>query len=136
MFTVLVCRSCCCGRASKHPEIDHDWQLRVLSEAIDGQRGARLRRVGCLDVCSQSNVIVVRDRRPEVAANERTQWFGGINTTELTEVFCAWLHVGGPSEPTPEILRRHRFAGPSFDVPADLRDEDCDRRKYLPIAGS
>lgn len=134
MFTVLVCRACCCGRPSKHPEIDHDEQLRLLMQAISSWPGARLRTVGCLDVCSQSNVIVVRDRRPETQPRERSQWFGGIVSDELTSAFCRWLREGGPTVATPAVLAARRFSGPSPDVPADLRDEDCDRpRRRLPL---
>ena len=134
MFTVLVCRACCCGRSSKHPHIDHDEQVRLLARAIADWPGARLREVGCLDVCSQSNVIVVRDRRAETAPGDRSQWFGGIVTDELTDAFCNWLREGGPTIATPNLLALQRFRGPSPDVPSDLRDEDCDRpRRHLPL---
>ncbi len=137
MFTILVCRACCCGRPSKHPHLDHDEQVRLLGESISGWPGARLREVGCLDVCSQSNVIVVRDRRPETAPGSRSTWFGGIVTDELTVVLCDWLRSGGPASTTPALLNAQRFAGPSPDVPADLRDEDCDRpRRRIPLLDS
>lgn len=125
MFTVLVCRACCCGRPSKHPHIDHDEQVRLLADAVETWPGARLREVGCLDVCSQSNVIVVRDRQPETMARSRSMWFGGIVTDELTTALCDWLRAGGPTIATPDLLAAQLFGGPSPDVPADLRDEDC-----------
>jgi hypothetical protein len=134
MFTVLVCRDCCCGRSSKHPQIDHDAQLQALTDVIADWPGARLRRVGCLNVCSRSNVIVVRDRRPEIPSGSRSQWFGAIVTNELTGAFCDWLRDGGPAVAAPSLLLAQRFAGPSLDVPADLRDEDCDRpRRRIPV---
>jgi hypothetical protein len=114
--TVLVCRACCCGTA-KHAGFDHDAQLERIRAAAAGIDGARVRVVGCLDVCSRSNVVV------------------GIVTEASTTALCDWLAAGGPATPRPATLDAHVFLGPHVDVPADLRDEDCDRpRRRLPVA--
>lgn len=133
MFTVLVCRACCCGTA-KHPGFDHDAQIDRISAAIAGQPGARVRIVGCLDVCSRSNVIVVRDRRPESDPNRRATWLGRIVDDASTDALCAWLADGGPASSLPSSLVAHRFDGPHRDVPRDLREEDADQpRRLLPL---
>ena len=62
-LTILVCRGCCCGTAQKHPDVDHEAQLRVLEAAAAKTAGARVRAVDCVDECSRSNVIVVRQWR-------------------------------------------------------------------------
>ncbi|MCW2506633.1 MAG: hypothetical protein JWO79_4917, partial [Actinomycetia bacterium] len=51
---VTVCRGCCCGTERKHPGIDHDGLLAALAEV-----GA-VRVSDCLDVCEDSNVVVVQ----------------------------------------------------------------------------
>ncbi|MFY1632080.1 hypothetical protein ACN27F_02145 [Solwaraspora sp. WMMB335] len=52
---VTVCRGCCCGTSRKHPDVDHDGQLRALRAS-----GARVRVVDCLNTCERSNVVVVQ----------------------------------------------------------------------------
>lgn len=134
--TVLVCRACCCGTA-KHAGFDHDAQLERIRAAAAGIDGARVRVVGCLDVCSRSNVVVVRDRRVGLDASRRSTWLGGIVTEASTTALCDWLAAGGPATPMPATLDAHVFLGPHVDVPADLRDEDCDRpRRRLPVASA
>lgn len=56
---IVVCRGCCCGTTRKHPDTDHGRQLAMLAEAVAAIPGARLRTVGCLDLCRSSNVIAV-----------------------------------------------------------------------------
>lgn len=126
-FTVLVCRACCCGRASKHPEIDHDLQVEQIRAAVALLADARFRVVDCLDVCARSNVVVIRDRRLETAPERRSLWLGGITTDSLTVALCDWIATGGPASALPFALTALRFPGPAKDVPAALQDEDCDR---------
>lgn len=136
MFTVLVCRACCCGTA-KHPGFDHDAQLARIADAASTTPGARFRVVGCLDVCSRSNVVVVRDRRPGVAAARRSTWLGGLANDASTTELCTWLASGGPVVEMPDALLDRVFLGPHVDVPADLRDEDCDRpRRRIAVSGA
>jgi hypothetical protein len=135
-FTVLVCRACCCGRETKHPEIDHEQQLERLQAAVHCVAGARLRVVDCLDVCTKSNVVVIRDRRPNIASESRSTWLGGIVTDAMTNTLCEWIEDGGPIHALPTTLKDQIFFGPSKDVPRDLQDEDCDRkpRRRIPVS--
>ena len=96
--TILVCRDCCCGNARKHPEVDHDAHLERLEEAVQDMGGARLLVTRCLDVCSHSNVVVVRTRAGE---KQRSLWFGEIISRRRIEALCAWLRAGGLRTATP-----------------------------------
>jgi hypothetical protein len=120
MVAVLVCRGSSCG-TPKHPFTDHDGQLATISEAVQGVPSAELRVVDCLDSCSRSNVIVIRDQRPGVAPAQRSTWLGNMLTDELTSTLCAWLTEGGPITNVPAELRPQIFFGPYVDVPANLR---------------
>lgn len=113
VFSVLVCRACCCGRPSKHPGIDHDAQVDAIRDAVTSTVGARCRTVDCLDVCSRSNVVVIRDRRPE-ASGLSALWLGDITSDDLTDALCAWLSAGAHRASVPELLRARIFDGPTF----------------------
>ena len=121
MFSVLVCRACCCGRPSKHPGIDHDAQVDAIRHAVASTNGARCRIVDCLDVCSRSNVVVIRDRRPE-ASGLSALWLGGVTTDNLTAELCMWLSAGAHRASLPELLRTHIFDGPATRL-AELDDD-------------
>ena len=124
MFSVLVCRSCCCGRPSKHPGIDHDAQVEAIRRAVMATSNARCRTVDCLDVCSRSNVVVVRDRRPE-ASELSALWLGDITTDELTASLCTWLGEGAHRSSVPELLRARIFDGPMTRLAELDTDDDC-----------
>jgi hypothetical protein len=98
--TVLVCRGCCCGTAEKHPDVDHDAQLRALAAAA-AAGSVRLRVTDCLGYCDRSNVAVVR------VGAERL-WFGNLLDGAAVAPLATWLAAGAPSPP-PGDLDAHRF---------------------------
>jgi (2Fe-2S) ferredoxin len=91
---VTVCRDCCCGSASKHPTLDHDRQLDRLRQALPGSH--RVRTSTCLDVCDQSNVIVVHPTPAARRAGARPVWFGLVLDNGVTDDIAAWISAGGP----------------------------------------
>ena len=97
-FSVLVCRGCCCGTSRKHPDVDHDAQVAVLSSgALRG--GGRCRVVDCLDECSASNVVVVRrhDGHPAI-------WLGGVLSADDTAAVAEWLAAGARVSSMPAVV--------------------------------
>jgi (2Fe-2S) ferredoxin len=114
--TVTVCRGCCCGRAEKNPGTDHAGQLAALRERLGRER---VRISECLDVCEQSNVIVVSPAPAGRANGGRPVWLGLIHDADAVADIADWVQAGGPglAEP-PEILDLYRFA-PSRRVRAE-----------------
>lgn len=88
---VLVCRGCCCGSGSKHPDVDHDALLDTLLAGADDR--VRVRVVDCLDECGDSNVVLVRDftagRRPS------DTWLGGVLDGSSADAVVRWAAEGG-----------------------------------------
>ncbi|MEM9201277.1 MAG: hypothetical protein AAGC53_06445 [Actinomycetota bacterium] len=112
--SVLVCRGCCCGSATKLPDIDHDAQVGDLRAAAEDV-GARFHVVDCLGPCSEKNVVVVRD-------GSQRHWLGGIGNAE-TPLVAEWLEA--VDEPLPGDLASHLFAAPG----------ERSRRRLLPERG-
>lgn len=113
---VLLCRDCCCGRESKHPDVDHAAQRAAL-EALDDQAGRRgprirVRVVECLDECERSNVVVVRDFTTQRSAGRRPTdvWLGGVLDRDATREVVAWVREGGP---VPRSLASYVLRGKS-----------------------
>ena len=106
--TVTLCRGCCCG-TDKHPDADHEGQLRQLLDGL-GTR-ARVRTTGCLDSCDYSNVFIVQPSVRGRAMGGRPSWLRQVLTPELTEAVISWVKAGGPgvAEP-PTVLRNHQLA--------------------------
>jgi (2Fe-2S) ferredoxin len=113
---VTVCRGCCCGRAEKNPGTDHTGQLAALRERLGA---GRVRVSDCLDVCEQSNVIVVSPAPAGRANGGRPVWLGLVHDADAVADIADWVQAGGPGlvEP-PEILDLYRFA-PSRRVRAE-----------------
>lgn len=114
--TVTVCRGCCCGRVEKNPGVDHAAQLATLRERLGA---ARVRVSDCLDVCEQSNVIVVSPAPDARASGERPVWLGLVHDHDAVTDIADWVQAGGPgvAEP-PALLDLHRFS-PSRRVRAE-----------------
>ncbi|WP_031078094.1 hypothetical protein [Streptomyces sp. NRRL WC-3742] len=100
--TVTVCRGCCCGTEAKHPGVDHQGQYERLRTAV-GSAG-RVRAVGCLDVCTQSNVVVVGPSSEGRAAGGRPVWLGFVIAEDMIDEIAAWVHAGGPGLADPPGL--------------------------------
>ncbi|MFE4519283.1 (2Fe-2S) ferredoxin domain-containing protein [Kitasatospora sp. NPDC056783] len=100
--TVTVCRGCCCGTEAKHPGVDHAGQYERLRTAV-GSAG-RVRAVTCLDVCTQSNVVVVGPSAEGRAAGGRPVWLGFVLMDEMIDDIAAWVRAGGPGLADPPGL--------------------------------
>lgn len=101
--TITVCRDCCCGSPRKHPSVDHDGQLGSLRDALEPEH--RVRTSLCLDVCAQSNVIVVQPTPRARRAGARPVWFGLILDDEVLTDLTTWIDEGGPGvADIPDIL--------------------------------
>ncbi|MDH6704018.1 MULTISPECIES: (2Fe-2S) ferredoxin domain-containing protein [unclassified Kitasatospora] len=100
--TVTVCRGCCCGTEAKHPGVDHAGQYERLRAAV-GTAG-RVRAVKCLDVCTQSNVVVVGPSGEGRAAGGRPVWLGFVLADDMIDEIAAWVHAGGPGLADPPGL--------------------------------
>jgi hypothetical protein len=98
--TVTVCRGCCCGSSVKHPQVDHEGALAVLTGAAETSGCGVVRVVNCLDECERSNVVALRRREP---AGTETIWLGPLNDPSGVAVLGDWLRDGA-SGPLPERL--------------------------------
>ncbi len=103
---VTVCRGCCCGTASKHPDVDHSGQLDQLRVRLGA---ASLVRVSdCLDSCDHSNVIVVTPSPAGRRAGAGLVWLGEVIDRESTAALADWVAAGGPGvcDPPADLTRR------------------------------
>ncbi|MFD1364221.1 hypothetical protein [Actinoplanes sichuanensis] len=91
---MTVCRDCCCGSRTKHPAVDHDAQLGDLRAALEPDH--RVRTSLCLDVCSQSNVMVVQPSPAARRQGARPVWFGLVLDDAVVDDLVAWIRAGGP----------------------------------------
>jgi predicted metal-binding protein len=106
--TVLVCRGCCCGTIQKHPDVDHDAQVRTLEQAAAATTGITVRAVSCMEECSRSNVVVVRCHG--AGANRTTYWLGEMLHERKTDLLAAWIARGGArTAPLPMGLALSQF---------------------------
>jgi hypothetical protein len=92
--TVTVCRGCCCGRPEKNPAVDHTGQLDRLRQSLDITTQIRL--TDCLDVCEQSNVIVVQPSAKGRASGGRPVWLGLVHDLDAIDDIITWITAGGP----------------------------------------
>ncbi|MEU8238177.1 hypothetical protein AB0C07_08030 [Actinoplanes missouriensis] len=100
---MTVCRDCCCGSPRKHPSTDHDVQLGTLRASLEPHHRVRVSQ--CLDVCDQSNVIVVQPDPAARRAGARPVWFGLVHDDAVLDDLMTWVRAGGPgAAPIPPIL--------------------------------
>jgi len=92
--TVTVCRDCCCGSLSKHPAVDHDAQVDRLRTELGTAH--RVRTSLCLDVCAQSNVLVVQPAPEARRQGARPVWFGLVLDDLVLGDIVGWVRSGGP----------------------------------------
>ena len=102
--TVTVCRDCCCGSTTKHPDVDHDGQLQALRDGVAGY--GRVVVSQCLLACDRSNVMVVTPSTTARRAGASSVWLAGVSTGEHVAALTDWILAGGPSAfAVPEALR-------------------------------
>ncbi|ROP30836.1 hypothetical protein EDD30_3700 [Couchioplanes caeruleus] len=92
--TLTVCRDCCCGSRVKHPAVDHAAQVDRLRELLPAAH--RVRTSLCLDVCAQSNVMVVQPARTARRQGARPVWFGLVLDDAIVTDIADWVRAGGP----------------------------------------
>ncbi|RGC66979.1 hypothetical protein C5N14_21220 [Micromonospora sp. MW-13] len=110
--TVTVCRDCCCGSTTKHPEVDHDAQFRALERALSPPHQVRASR--CLDRCTQSNVIVVHPTPQARRGGARPVWFGLVVDDQVTTDIADWVQAGGPGHaPLSDLLALSVITAPT-----------------------
>ncbi|MFT7837111.1 hypothetical protein Q5530_13275 [Saccharothrix sp. BKS2] len=107
---VTVCRGCCCGTTRKHPQVDHDGQVRVLREALDGT--AEVRLSDCLDACAHSNLLVVHPSPAARAAGAKPLWLGRVLDDRALREVIDWISGGGPGVVPPPASLRDRVVTP------------------------
>lgn len=97
-FRVLLCDGCCCGTERKHPDVDHAAQRSRLGHAAR-QGGGSVRTTGCLDRCSESNVVVVR------RSDGPTTWLGRVLDQDAERAVATWLAGGADPAAMPIAVR-------------------------------
>ncbi len=107
--SVTVCRGCCCGSLTKHPDLDHRAQLERIRAGV-GSSG-RVRVSDCLDACERSNVMVVTPSAAGRLAGGRPVWLGEVLDDDAADDVITWVASGGPgvSEP-PNVLDLYAFS--------------------------
>ncbi|MFC3990076.1 hypothetical protein [Actinoplanes siamensis] len=91
---MTVCRDCCCGNPGKHPAVDHDAQIERLRSALGPAH--RVRTSLCLDVCAQSNVLVVQPAPEARRRGARPVWFGLVLDDVVLDDIAGYVRAGGP----------------------------------------
>jgi (2Fe-2S) ferredoxin len=101
--TVTVCRGCCCGTPGKHPDVDHARQLSRLRAGVT--TAGRVRVSGCLDLCEDSNVVVVCPSAAGRRTGARAVWLVDILEDQLVTDIVEWVGAGGPgmADPPPRL---------------------------------
>jgi (2Fe-2S) ferredoxin len=97
-FRVLLCDGCCCGTERKHPDVDHAAQRSRLGHAAR-RGGGSVRTTGCLDRCSESNVIVVR------RSDGPTTWLGRVLDQDAERAVAVWLSAGADPDTMSDIVQ-------------------------------
>lgn len=110
--TVTVCRDCCCGTTSKHPDVDHDGQLATLRAGVEGH--GRVVVSACLLACERSNVVVVGPTPEQRRAGVKPVWLSQVLAEWETAAVVEWVRAGGPGvAPLPLELVGKTDAEPS-----------------------
>jgi hypothetical protein len=91
---VRVCRDCCCGSVTKHPDVDHDALLDRLEASTQG--AALVDATTCLLACESSNVVVVQPGPHARRAGARSVWLREVLGAEVVDAIAGWVCAGGP----------------------------------------
>ncbi len=91
---VTICRGCCCGSSRKHPDVDHDEQVRRLRREL----GCGVVRVSpeCLGHCENSNLMVVLPSRLGRLFGGRPTWIGQVLDEQMLTALAGWITAAGP----------------------------------------
>ncbi|MDF9816920.1 (2Fe-2S) ferredoxin domain-containing protein [Streptomyces sp. SPB162] len=117
--TLVVCRGCCCGNASKHPGTDHQRQLDRLSAAAAASGGRlALRTTDCLGPCDQANIVVVQPSAAGRRKGGRAVWIGFATDDGSTDDILAWVASGGPGETDPPATLALQIVTPRRATPS------------------
>lgn len=101
---MVLCRGCCCGTEAKHPNFDHEGQLRQVAAAASAA-GVLFSVASCLDECEHSNNVLVRQRH---GSKSEDVLIGQLLDPDLTSALCDWL-TGPAGEELPQALVERRF---------------------------
>ncbi len=101
--SIMVCHDCCCGTSRKHPHVDHKAQRQQLLDLESDS--VRVQVVDCLDLCQQSNVVLVRDH--SLPRRERDTWLARMHRSAEIAAIEEW--VNEPACGMPIELLRHVF---------------------------
>ncbi|MFI9100612.1 (2Fe-2S) ferredoxin domain-containing protein [Streptomyces fildesensis] len=120
--TLVVCRGCCCGNASKHPGTDHQRQLdRLSAAAADSGGRLALRTTECLGPCDQANIVVVQPSAEGRRKGGRAVWIGFATDDGSTDDILAWVASGGPGETEPPASLALQIVSPRRATPLRRR---------------
>ena len=104
--SVTLCRGCCCGTSTKHPDTDHAGQVERLQRAV----GVEQVRIvpDCLGSCERSNVVVVTPSSIGRLFGGRPTWVGGVLDDDRMDDLTDWIRAGGPglAAPSPQLSQR------------------------------
>ncbi|WP_395153903.1 (2Fe-2S) ferredoxin domain-containing protein [Ilumatobacter sp.] len=117
-ISVLLCDACCCGTERKHPGVDHAGirdRLAVAAASV----GGRCRTVDCLDVCSQSNVIVVK------TPGSGSFWIGKVLDDAVVDSIDTWIREGAPM-PIPADIDLFVFDTKGITETTEISHEPAD----------
>lgn len=109
--TVVVCRGGECGNRWKHPELDHQQQLRELRDGTGEHATTVVSR--CLDACEHANVVVLVPAAADIADGVDPVWIGDVNDAETTGQIVEWVAAGGPAQAPAPVLCDIRSFAPS-----------------------
>lgn len=110
---LVACRGCCCGNATKNPEIDHAAELVALRRIASRQPDrVGLEITDCLGPCESANVVVLRPSPAGRRRGGRPVWLSGLDTAGL-QALQQWAHAGGPGvAPMPPVLLGNEIPRP------------------------
>ncbi|OMH26671.1 hypothetical protein BKD30_04585 [Tersicoccus phoenicis] len=109
--TVVVCRGGECGNRWKHPEVDHQQQLRELRAGTGEHATTVVSR--CLDACEHANVVVLVPAADDGADGVDPVWIGEVNDAETARQIVEWVEAGGPAHAPAPVLCDIRSFAPS-----------------------